>query len=624
MILKRLYDLAIRENLLADPAFEMLPVPFILEIGEGGVLLGEGINVRRDTILVPSKKGAPPKSKPGGGKPIPVPRAHGNTASQGFARFFADTLPRVVPFSFDLAAEGEKEGADELAKRGRSRATFWSQIDRAVDETDDPALRAVQAFGRRLAEDAELAARFEKELESRKATANDRCTFAFAPDMGLTILDREAVKQWYRGFYRQYTGGKQEGGPIGPCQVIGRVGPMPTTHPIKLSLPGGMSVGVALVSYDKAAFESYGLVGTANASIGYEAADGYGLAMDALIKRKLARDAGSSLRIGESLFLFWTRDRDSLDFMQGLEAPTTDVVETLIKAPAAGDAGQSSAEANEFYCLVLSANAARAVVRNYLEEKLPRVRENIGLWFRDLKIASTNRDDHGHPIATFPLRALAAAMTASRAGQEPDWQRISDLIPRLMAAALENQPLPDGILASCLQRLRAKGGSGFRPARMALIKLCLIRREIPVTERLDPAELNPAYICGELLDVFNEIQRAALGDVNASVVDRFYGGFSTAPQTALGRLFANAQNHLRSLKGTNRGRAVNLENRLAIIARRLQDVPAGQLGLVDQARFALGYYHSKADRLERSAEVKAQKLAAKAKAPATSPTDGQS
>jgi CRISPR-associated protein Csd1 len=394
MILRRLYDLALRENLLADPAFEMQPVPFVIEIGEGGQLRGEGVNERRGEIVIaPKRKGGETRTKYDSGKPLAVPRPHGNTASQGFARFFVDTVARVLPMSYDLGDAVERERSEELAKRYRSRVTFWNQMDLAADETDDPALRAVQDFGRRLTDDPELAAKIEQALESRKAKATDRCTFAYAPDMGTTVVEREAVKQWYRGFYRRYTGDKQEGGPTGLCQVTGEIGPIPTTHPIKVSIPGGMSVGAALVSYDKAAFESYGMVGAANASIGYEAADGYGVALKALIQNSLSRKQRTSLRVGESIFLFWTRQPEPTDFLDLFDAPTSEAIEKLVHAPASGDAGQVSSDVNEFYCLVLSGNAARAVVRGYLEARLPRVRENVGAWFRDLMIASTNRDD---------------------------------------------------------------------------------------------------------------------------------------------------------------------------------------------------------------------------------------
>lgn len=628
MILQRLYELAVRENLLDDPAFEFQPIPFVIVLREGGELLNEGIVEQRGDILIPSKmKGGEPKKKPDSGRPVSVPRAHGNSASQGFARFFADTIARVVSISFDLANQSAAQRAAELAKRGRSRATFWRQIDRAADETDDPALRAVQAFGRRLSTNPDLAAKLEQTLAERKAKASDRCTFAFAHDQGLTILDRDAIRAWYSAVYREYTGRKQFAGPSGLCQIMERVGPIPTTHQIKPKVPGWMSMdGLALISYDKAAFESYGLEGTANASVGYEAADAYGEALRALVQNKLSHDSRTSIRIGESLFLFWTREPEPTDFMDQLESPTTEAVAKLLGAPPEGQPNDASIDENEFYCLALSNNTVRFIVRDYLEESLPKARANVAAWFRDLKIASTHKDDFGCPIATFPLWALAASMTAPKSGNQPNWPRINDQVPRLMAAALKNNeaPLPDSILASCLQRLRAEGSNGFRPERMALLKLCLIRKGVLMSEKLDPNESNPAYVCGELLAVFDQIQRAALGKINATVVDKYYGGFSAAPLTALGVLFENAQNHLRSLRSENAKRAAGLDKRLALTVRKLKSVPKGQLSLADQAWFALGYYHAKAERIERWAELQMQrareaerKKAAKAEQSAT-------
>jgi CRISPR-associated protein Csd1 len=144
---------------------------------------------------------------------------------------------------------------------------------------------------------------------------------------------------------------------------------------------------------------------------------------------------------------------------------------------------------------------------------------------------------------------------------------------------------------------------------MALIKLCLIRigKGVRVSEKHDSAESRPAYVCGELLQVFDEIQRAALGQLNATVVDKYYGGFSVAPQTILGNLFENAHNHLRKLRGENQARAAALESRLAATANKLRGVPEGQLPLAEQAWFALGYYHAKAARIEQAAERKRRK-----------------
>ena len=131
MILNRLYELAQRKRLLADPAFEDLPVPYVVVVDKGGEFLG--IQERRGEIVTvkKAKKGDIEKRTPDRGMVCSVPRPHGNTASQGFARFFVDTLPRVLPVVVE-----EKD----RAKVERSRQTFWQQLDTAADATNDAAL----------------------------------------------------------------------------------------------------------------------------------------------------------------------------------------------------------------------------------------------------------------------------------------------------------------------------------------------------------------------------------------------------------------------------------------------------------------------------------------------------
>src|ERR1700693_1913367 len=96
MILTRLHELALREHLLDDTAFEEQPVPFVVKLGKEGKFLG--IDQRRGPVTIESKKKeAPPKIQPDKGKPLAVPRPHGNAANVGFARYFVDTLPRILP-----------------------------------------------------------------------------------------------------------------------------------------------------------------------------------------------------------------------------------------------------------------------------------------------------------------------------------------------------------------------------------------------------------------------------------------------------------------------------------------------------------------------------------------------
>ena len=265
-----------------------------------------------------------------------------------------------------------------------------------------------------------------------------------------------------------------------------------------------------------------------------------------------------------------------------------------------------SADVNAFYLLCISGNAARAIVRDYLEAPLPVAQANLGRWFSQLTIAAAAKEGGGE-TNLFPLRQLAAATIPRDRQGMPDWEKLNpDLAVRLMHAALKGDLVPDSILAACVGRLRAEGADGFRPVRMALIKLTLLRRKVPVTATLDDQETNAAYVCGRLLAVFEQIQYAALGDVNASVTDKFFGTFSAAPAMVLGRLYANAQNHLRKLRGEKPGTYVALDKLLAEVSKQLPAPPTGQLSLRDQGRFALGYYHQKAKQLRGNRRTKSR------------------
>jgi CRISPR-associated protein Csd1 len=594
MILQRLYELAQREKLLDDPAFEELAVPWLVSLGEDGEYLGL-IDVRGETTLPAKKKGAAPKVVKGKGRPLQVPRAHGNTANKGFARFFADTLPRVLPITVE---------SNDQPKADASRKTFWEQIDRAAAESGDPSLAVLQAFGHRC---DEFAARIHADVDRLLPNLTDRVTFVVRSAGGQCLLEEDGPREWYRAFYAAVSSDKQDAGAVGLCQVTGTFGPIPTSHATKLQgVPGGMSVGVSLISFDKPAFGHYGLDGTANAGIGYEATEGYLRALDALLKNALPaiKDRGgkSRLIVGTTAFLFWTKEPRDTSFISLLDDPADDAMKTLIDSVHGGKDGAATLDTEPFYLLALSSNSARAIVRGYLEAPLYEAKKSVAKWFEDLRITDASKDSAGAVNERFPLWQLALATAFDRDAVGPDTQN------RLLFAALHGDPLPDSILTACLRRLAVEGSHGFRSSRMALIKLILIRKGVSVTEQLDADECHPAYVYGRLLAVFEQIQYSALGDVNANVVDKFYSTMSSVPAMVVARLQDNARNHLRKMRGDKPGAYVALERRLMEVLGLLgADPPPQRFSLQDQGRFALGYYHEKAKRFEEAAERKAEK-----------------
>jgi CRISPR-associated protein Csd1 len=98
--------------------------------------------------------------------------------------------------------------------------------------------------------------------------------------------------------------------------------------------------------------------------------------------------------------------------------------------------------------------------------------------------------------------------------------------------------------------------------------------------------------------VLESAQYAALGRVNASVVDRYYGAASSTPARVFGALLRGAQAHISDAQ--KRGRGLWISAKLTeIIARLPAELPTS-LMVEDQARFAIGYYHERSARPTRA------------------------
>ena len=243
---------------------------------------------------------------------------------------------------------------------------------------------------------------------------------------------------------------------------------------------------------------------------------------------------------------------------------------------------------NEYRGLELSSNGGRVVVRGWFEGRFTELLDHVVSWFDDLAIV------HQQTGAPAPAPKFYAVLNT--AFRDPD-----DIVPpletSLFRAALLGSPIPEPFHTKVLLRIRAQVSSGdsITYVQAGLLKAFHRRRKqyMPNPE-LDLNGPTP-YQCGRLLAILANLQRAALGDVGAGVVERFYPAASSTPALVLGRLILNAQNHLQALRGDKPGLSKWFDQRLADILRR---VPVNSLpkilSLEDQSLFALGYYHQKA------------------------------
>ena len=113
-------------------------------------------------------------------------------------------------------------------------------------------------------------------------------------------------------------------------------------------------------------------------------------------------------------------------------------------------------------------------------------------------------------------------------------------------------------------------------------------------EMLDVLRPEPAYHLGRLLAVLDDIQSSVM-KANTTLVDRFYGSMSTTPYAVVGRLIHGSQAHLQKLRKENEGAYFAKQRELEGVMGRLKDIPAKPLTTPQQALFALGYYHQRAE-----------------------------
>jgi len=320
------------------------------------------------------------------------------------------------------------------------------------------------------------------------------------------------------------------------------------------------------------------------------------------------------LTFNDTAHLHWTRKPIEDDPIDLLAIADENAVASLLKA---FQSGQPPVEldANNYYAMSLSGNGARIVVRDWLESTVPEIERHVAEWFQDLCIISP---DGVVKKRDFKFYALLFGMVRKELDELPP-----QISTQLLHAALHGTPLPKSALAAALKRqqIEPNGKDALRNAvivgRLALIKACLIRTQNvsnhnnqpttqTMTENLNPESQDPAYLCGRLFAVFDRLQYLALGQVNAGVSERYYASASVTPALVMGRLFRNAQFHLAKAGG---GVAENVRKDFEEISCALGDQFKPTLTLEEQGRFALGYYHQKADYRRRSAERKEQQAA---------------
>ena len=370
-----------------------------------------------------------------------------------------------------------------------------------------------------------------------------------------------------------------------------------------------------LVSFNRESFKSYAQDQGSCAPVSEQAAFAYTTALNYL----LSRENGHCISINDTSTVFWaeansaTREHKAASWFSSLINPPTDdtqnkllglSLEKIAKGRPFQEIAPELDLQTRFYVLGLAPNAARLSIRFWLDSTLGELGQRITEHWQDILISPRPWNEAKPPSINKMLFQLIPRRNKSNR-DSPKNLPPAHLSGEFFRAIITGTPYPVSILTKLLSCIRSDGD--INGLRVSLIKGVLVRsfshhstKELPMA--LDKDHPSPAYQLGCQFALFERAQFTALGQLNASVKDKYFGTASASPRSVFASLHRNFNRHIADLrrgkkyekwKGDPQLLAAWLEKRTGEIINQLSNHIPATLNLSEQGLFVLGYYHQR-------------------------------
>jgi CRISPR-associated protein Csd1 len=243
-----------------------------------------------------------------------------------------------------------------------------------------------------------------------------------------------------------------------------------------------------------------------------------------------------------------------------------------------------------FYVVGLKTNSARLSVKFIYRRQFGELFRNLVQHQLDLKISQQSR-----PISLNTLTKELVSPKSSK--QTVD----TSLQVKILESILYGWRYPSFLLQTVVRRIQTDSDTEenryiqMNDTRMGILKACINRddrlsgREEEIKMALDKDNKTPAYLCGRLFAVLENIQQRASGyDLNRTIKDAYFTSASTRPALVFPKLLTLAQHHMRKMENDYYA-DLGIEEILSDLGNEFPTI----LSLKEQGVFMLGYYQQK-------------------------------
>ena len=491
------------------------------------------------------------------------------------------------------------DGTEDSKNAERHAAFKQTLLDVFGPQPDDEGIRAIQYFLDR----GDFSAVTEHpNWPSIKAAKTGSFTFALAGDDAPIIAMRPTVQQKIANLADQ--GGDHAG--EGYCLITAEHTRIARMHTSIKGVRDAQSSGANIVSFNFDSATSFGKKQGANSPIGIPAMFAYTTALNHL----LGKDSQQRFQAGDASVVFWAKNATPLEsnLRMLFDEPPKENPERMRDAVQVLQASARTGhkpildDDTPFYILGLSPNIARISVRFWRETTVKELAKNILRHFEDTALVHGGKDSQYLSL----FRLLNATAAQGKSENVPP-----NLAGVMLEAVLSGAPYPYSLLQNAVMRNKVEQNVPY--ARAAIIKACLNRlferqkfygkdMMMPLEPTLNEQDESLSYQYGRMFRMFENIQWHALGDVNASVRDKYYGSASSNPALVFPLLIRNAQNHLTKVGKEKPGLQRNLDKELGELTMRHRQGFKKSLNIEEQGLFAVGYYHQKYKKSENTLE----------------------